>query len=275
MAELVRRARLKIGWPSGHAGSSPAPGTVEPLLTIAEDLERRDARAAEELLEVERLQVEVDEVRAHAGAVAAFLRELPAASAALEVEEHASADERERAVDAARVAEEELARVKERGSESARLEAARAAQRARDANEAAELRVARAKAERARLEQEAAERGAEAERLEHRGAELAVHPRLEHDVAAPATGLHGLIDWAARAHGELLVSHAALATERDKIVREATELVASVLGEPLVSTGAAGVRQRLEAGSAPTLSPWQAWRHRPSSTHSSGTRRSF
>jgi hypothetical protein len=26
MAELVRRARLKIGWPSGRAGSSPAPG---------------------------------------------------------------------------------------------------------------------------------------------------------------------------------------------------------------------------------------------------------
>ncbi len=248
MAELVRRARLKIGWPSGHAGSSPAPGTVEPLLTIAEDLERRDARAAEELLEVERLQVEVDELRAHAGAVAAFLRELPAARAALEDEERASADERERAAEAVRVAEGELARLKERGSDSARLEAARAAQRARDANEAAELRVARAEAERARLDQEAAERSAEAERLERYGAELAVHPRLEHDVAGPATGLHGLIDWAARAHGELLVTHAALATERDKIVREATELVASVLGEPLVSTGAAGVRQRLERG---------------------------
>src|SRR5690348_12582955 len=26
VAELVRRARLKIGWPSGRAGSSPAPG---------------------------------------------------------------------------------------------------------------------------------------------------------------------------------------------------------------------------------------------------------
>src|SRR5262249_22964344 len=28
VAELVRRARLKIGWPSGRAGSSPAPGIV-------------------------------------------------------------------------------------------------------------------------------------------------------------------------------------------------------------------------------------------------------
>lgn len=219
---------------------------MEPLLTIAEDLERRDERAAEALLEVERLQAEVDGLRAEAGTAAAFLRELPTVRAALDVEERAAAEERERTAEALRAAEDALARVQERGSESARLEAARAAQHARDAVEDAKLRGARAEQERARLEHESAERGADAERLERRGAELAAHPRLEHDVAAPATGLHGLLDWAARARGELLVSHAALATERDKIVREATELVASVLGEPLVATGAAGVRQRLE-----------------------------
>jgi len=219
---------------------------MEPLLSIADDLERRDERAAEELLEVERLQAEVDELRAHAGAVAAFLRELPALQAALEQEERAAAEELDGAREVARVAESELARVQERGSESARLEAARAAQHARDDVEAGELRVKRAAIERVRLEQDAAERGAEAERLEHRAAELALHPRLAHDVAPPATGLHGVLDWAARARGELLLSHAALATERDKIVREATELVASLLGEPLVSTGAAGLRERLE-----------------------------
>jgi hypothetical protein len=116
---------------------------------------------------------------------------------------------------------------------------------ARDAVEDAEQRVARAHRERERLEREAAERGAEAERLEARGAELSVHPRLAREVAPPATGLHGLLDWAARAHGELLVAHAALATERDKVVREATELVAGALGEPLLAGGVAGVRERL------------------------------
>jgi hypothetical protein len=105
--------------------------------------------------------------------------------------------------------------------------------------------VTRAQQERTRLETEAAERGAEAEQLERRGAELSAHPRLEHDVAPPATGLHGLLDWASRARGELLVSHAALATERDKVVREATELLASVLGEPQTAIGVAGVRERL------------------------------
>ena len=215
-------------------------------MAIADELEARDARAAEALLEVERLQAEVDELRAHASATAAFLRELPAAQAALVAEEQAAAAERERAAEAQQTAEEELARVQERGSESARLDAARAAQHARDAFEDAVLRVARAERERAQFEQEAAERGAEAERLERRGVELSVHPRLEHEVAAPATGLHGLLDWASRARGELILSHAALAVERDTIAREATELVASVLGEPLVSAGAAGIRERLE-----------------------------
>jgi hypothetical protein len=219
---------------------------VEPLLTIAEDLERRDARAAEALLEVERLQADVDELRAHAGAVAAFLRELPAEHTALEAEEQAAGGARAAAAEVLRAADDALARVQEHGNESARLEAARAAQRAGDGLEAADQRVARARVERVRLEEHGAEQGAEAERLERRGAELAVHPRLEHDVAPPATGLHGLLDWAARARGELIVAHAALATERDKLVREASELVASVLGDPYVSTSAAGVRERLE-----------------------------
>jgi hypothetical protein len=178
--------------------------------------------------------------------VAALLRELPAVRAALEAEEQAAAEAQERTAAAWRGAEDELAQLQERGSENARLQAARTAQHARDALEEAELRVARAQQERARLEQEGVERGTDAERLEQHGAELSVHPRLEHDVAAPATGLHGLLDWAARARGELLVSHAALATERDKIVREASELVASVLGDPLATTSVAGVRQRLE-----------------------------
>jgi hypothetical protein len=217
-----------------------------PLLRIAEELERRDERAAAALLDVERLQAEVDGLRAHAGAVAAFMRALPAAQAAVDSEQQEAAAELDRAAAALRTADDELARVQERGSESARLEAARLAQHARDTHVAAELRVTRAEKERVELELEAADRGAEADRLERRGAELAAHSRLEHDVSEPDSGLHGLLDWASRAHGQLLVAHAALVTERDNIVREATELVASVLGEPLVSTGAAGLRQRLE-----------------------------
>ena len=116
---------------------------MEPLLTIAEDLERRDERAAAALLEVERLQAEVDELRTRAGEVAAFLRELPAARAAVEADEQAAAEAQEGAIAVWRGAEDALAHLRERGSENARLQAARAAQHARDALEEAELRVAR------------------------------------------------------------------------------------------------------------------------------------
>ena len=243
MAELVRRARLKIGWPSGRAGSSPALGTLEALLAIADDLERRDARAAEALVEVERLQRDVDELRTHAAATAAAVRDLPAAIAAQEAEEHDAGKALAHAEGALRHAEAQLAQEK---GESARLAAARAAQHARDARDAAKLRVARGHEDRARLAREDDERRADAERLERRAAELAARLGLAHDVTPPGPGLDGALEWAARARGELLVAHAGLATERDKVVREASELVASVLGEPLASTSVAGVRARLE-----------------------------
>jgi chromosome segregation ATPase len=218
---------------------------MEPLLTIADELERRDARAAEALDAVESLQREVDELRTHAASTAAFLGELPRAVAAQEEEERAAAADRAAADTSLRNAEAELARVEERGSESAKLAGARAARHARDALDAAVLRLERAGAERERLRQDGAAREQEAARLEARAAELASRLGIAHDVAPPGPGLDGALEWAARARGELLVAHAGLATERDKVVREASELVASVLGEPLAATSVAGLRDRL------------------------------
>ncbi len=218
---------------------------MEPLLTIADELERRDARAAEALDAVESLQREVDELRTHAASTAAFLGELPRAVAAQEEEERAAAADRAAADTSLRNAEAELARVEERGSESAKLAGARAARHARDALDAAVLRLELAGAERERLRQDGAAREQEAARLEARAAELASRLGIAHDVAPPGPGLDGALEWAARARGELLVAHAGLATERDKVVREASELVASVLGEPLAATSVAGLRDRL------------------------------
>jgi hypothetical protein len=67
-----------------------------------------------------------------------------------------------------------------------------------------------------------------------------------HDVPPPATGLEGALEWASRARGALLLEHSGLARERDAVVREASELLGSVLGEPLISTAVAGVRDKLE-----------------------------
>jgi hypothetical protein len=89
---------------------------------------------------------------------------------------------------------------------------------------------------------DAAARRAEASRLQERAAGLA--PRVR-DVPPPREGLDGAHDWASRAWGALLLERSQLARERDAIVREASELVASVTGEPFASTAVAGVRDRL------------------------------
>ena len=101
---------------------------------------------------------------------------------------------------------------------------------ARDALRDAERWVADAALARHRLEEDGAARRSEADRLEGRA--QALSPRV-HDVPAPAGGLDGALEWASRARGALLLEHSGLARERDAIVREASELLGSVLGEPL------------------------------------------
>ena len=223
---------------------------MEPLLRIVDELERRDEDAAAALLEIEALQREVEETRVRAAAIAAFLAAFPDALAAREAEQRAADESRAKASAALADAEAELAQVADRGREDARLAAERAVQHARDALREAELRVDRAQAERERLEREEQERHEDAERLVLRvgplAQRLAENPRV--GTVPPGPGLDAVLEWASRARGDLLLAHAGLATERDKVVREATELVASALGEPLPGNGVAGVRQRLERG---------------------------
>ena len=231
---------------------------MEPLLRIVDELERRDEAAAAALAEIEALQAEVDSTRARAAGIAAFLAGLPDALAAREADERAAVGSQREASTALTEAEAELARAQERGREDARIAAERAVQHARDAVREAELWIERARRERARLEREAQARRDDADRLV-----AAVQPLAERLTADPriATvppgppGLDGVlgsvIEWASRARGDLLLAHAGLATERDKVVREATELVASAVGEPLPGTGVAGVRARLGRATGP------------------------
>ena len=212
---------------------------MESLLTFAEELERRDADVAQALAGVEQLQADVEELRAHASAAGAFLDALPTALAERAADERAAIDVRDEAASAARAAEQLVERA---GKEDQRLEAGRALQQARDDLHAAEFWVAQAGEAHAELERDGAARRVEAESLTQRAVELA--PRVR-DVPAGSTNLDGALEWASRARGALLLQHSALARERDEVVREATELLASVLGDPLTATGAAGVRERL------------------------------
>jgi hypothetical protein len=127
--------------------------------------------------------------------------------------------------------------------ESERSAAARAVETASDRLHGAEAWVAEARETRAGLESERAARLAESRRLAAHAAELGA---LVRDVPPPSSGLDGAVEWASRARGELLLERAALAAERDVLAREATELLAGVLGEAFTATSVAGVRDRLE-----------------------------
>ncbi|MES1247058.1 MAG: hypothetical protein ABUS54_05225 [Actinomycetota bacterium] len=188
---------------------------MESLLDIATDLETRDARVAVELVRVDTEQADVDEIRTHAEAAAAFLAALPAA-----IRGHAR-DEQQAEEDRA-TAEHAL-----RADELEEAEAARLRERLRDAAERAE----RARGHQAALELEGADRRDEAAALARR---------------AGVVGLDAVLAWASQRRGELVLERSGLAREREAIVREASELLGSVTGDAMTATAVAGLRARLE-----------------------------
>lgn len=217
----------------------------EPL-RLAEELERRDEQAAAELGEVERLAADVGRTGAAAAEALRFLEALPGALA--ELDREAAATRAARAEAEAALAEAER-RERDAHGEQQQLTAARAVQHARDDLRDAVARGERADAARARLEDEAAVRRREAGELEQEAAalteRLAAVSRVAHEAAAAPAGFAGLPEWAALARGALLVAAAGLSFERDRVAREATELLASVSGDPLSLAGAQGVRERV------------------------------
>ena len=61
----------------------------------------------------------------------------------------------------------------------------------------------------------------------------------------PGDGLVGAAEWASLARGALLLEHSKLVGDREAIIREANELAAGLLGEPLISSAVAGLCDRL------------------------------
>ena len=115
----------------------------------------------------------------------------------------------------------------------------------------AERRREEIRAERARLDQEAEEAARETPTLERRARELAAalrsRPRLAEQAGLdPHPGLEGVAEWGSRARAALFVARSGLAAERDALVRQANELGALVLGEPLTSVSPAAVARRVE-----------------------------
>jgi chromosome segregation ATPase len=210
---------------------------VSSPLAFAEELERRDADVARALAALESLRSEIEEVRAHAGDAAEFLASAPQLLRQRQADVESTNLERLEAEEALRVSEKQ---VDEAQGEKALLEATRARQQAEATLADATRRFSEASIALSRAVVEKEKRTVYAETLAARAAGLA--PRVR-DGAAPREGLTGTIEWASQARGALLLEHSNLEREREAIVRQASELAASVLGVQTASV--AGLRDRL------------------------------
>jgi hypothetical protein len=223
----------------------------EPLVRFARELEERDERLAASIAEVGELQHETASVRERAATLEEFLAGLPEKRAAAADAVRAAEGEEEERRRAHAETEAELERVEGSRDDERVAGARRAELRARDALAGARRKLERAGEEREELERAAAAAAAEAPAVEARASALAERlarvPRISHaSTEAPAPGLAGAIAWSERARAALFVVRGGLDAERERVVREANELAASALGDPVAATSVAGVRRRIE-----------------------------
>jgi len=186
-------------------------------------------------------------VRARVGKLEAFAARLPA-----EGEARAAELERSRAEASAaqRVLEEAEAAVLAAGPENAQ-EAKRFRVRARDRASVADRRVVEATKAAEDLENRVAEATIEGHELHAHARELAAElrgrPRIAEDAGKePRPGLDGVEAWSEIARASLFVARGQLSAEREAVIRQANELGALALGEPLSAMGTSALTRRVE-----------------------------
>ena len=220
----------------------------ERTLAFARELAAADEAAAATLAELDELAREVEGLRTGAEDLSLRTRRLPAeeeaASAAVEEAQRGMEDRRH----ALAAAEAALGRAQ---ADETRV-AEHAVTRARDALRMAERRLEAARLEAARLEEEQRTVAADAATTLAAARTLAgaLHDRPALAAAAgtpPADDLAAVGRWATDARATLFVARGQLAAQREQLIRQANELAAAVLGEPVAASSAAAVARRVEA----------------------------
>jgi chromosome segregation protein len=222
---------------------------VDTPAEVARELEARDEALAAATAELLELEQEIEQIRRRAEEIGSLRARLPEERAALAQRLSEAHAELERRRAAAREAEEELERAEEKGNRDEIAAARRAVVRTKDEEGTATKRVTRIEQLAADLDREATEAEREAPTLEAEAAKAAARLADLGRVAPPQTpekGLHAVTQWAARAKAALFVARSGIERERDSVVREANELGAAILGEPLMASSVTGVRRRLE-----------------------------
>jgi len=219
----------------------------EEVLAVLRELDRADAEIGAALVEIDLLSAEVTSVRAKAEELATFAARLPHERERLAVEQERA---RAEASNAQRTLTEAEAAAATADADNRRA-AERFQVRARDRVSATERRVAEAASAARELEGAASEMEIQGHELDTRarrlGAALRDRPRLAEDAGKePAPGIEGIDAWSEVARASLYVARAQLSAERDAVIRQANELGALALGEPLTSLATAALRRRVE-----------------------------
>jgi chromosome segregation ATPase len=230
---------------------------AESLLAVAAELEARDERIGAELAEIAEVAARAARIDERARELAAFLEAVPAELAALDgqreiLQRRLELARTEEAAAVQRLAELEGAR----RAQARRVQAERERDQARDAAEDASRGLERLQERRDKLLDEESGSHTQADALADEAREVAAEARRQSRVSAsgrgePGLGLAGLTAWADRVQAALLVARSGLDSERERVVREASELGTAVLGEPLGGSSVAVVRRRLEQALRP------------------------
>jgi hypothetical protein len=224
----------------------------ESVLAAAAELEDRDERVASDLARITGLSARTGAVGDRARELTAFLEAVPVELAELEREEAALRSR----LALARADEEAAAgRLEElegtRRAADRRAQAERERERAREAGSDAMRGIERVERGRRDLLAEELSSRAETSRLAIDARGLASELRHESRISAagkeePGESLAELATWADRVGTALLAVRVGLDGERERIVREASELGGAVLGEALGGSSVKLVRRRLE-----------------------------
>jgi hypothetical protein len=197
------------------------------------------------LAELDELAEEVG----RAGEEAARIRDRREALPAERAEAERTLAETEREAEERRASYEEAQAAAAAGHDPAAL---RTEVRAHDLLHSAKRRAMHARAGLERLDTERGQLAEDGDELRRRAAEIAERlserPGLPEAAGRPpGDSLAGLVDWATEARAALLVARSNLAAQRDAVIRQANELGALVLGEPLAAQSPSAVRQQVEA----------------------------
>jgi chromosome segregation ATPase len=220
-------------------------------LALLGELELADAELAAALAELDQLADRVEEVRRRAHELEAFLARLPDERGRVGAAVEAAAREEAEARHAHALADSALRDAEPEGDSASVVGARRNEQTARDLLHLAERRLAEVWEESEALERRAISARRTETELRSSASEIATvlsaMPRVAEAAGAqPQPGLSGVRDWASSARAALFVSRGGLARESEAVIRQANELGAAVLDEPLVAVSAAAVIRRVE-----------------------------